>query len=451
MIKKILFCLSFFLQLFAERSFDVFDTLIGRLHYHPHSVFDLVEKKFPYPGFKSLRISSEIQSNGTLEDIYRNVKRLSGENDELINKLMEFEINIDSEYTFPILENINLIRDNDLLISDTYYNETHLKQLLEKNGFNKKVKYIVSPSGKSSGRVFCDLRKKMFNGVHLGDNRHSDFYQPINHGIKAIHFKDSDLTDIEKFLEGRGNQQLAYFIRAVRLSNPYRKESTDYFIWNSQSQYNLPVLVLSAFYIKRYALEKKFNKILFTTRDCCLLKKIFDSLFPSFLTEVFHSSRKVLYNPSSFFINYVKNIYDQNCLIVDLQGTGNSIFSFFNKYLEIDPNVLYLIGHQISRKYPAILTNGSDTIEKFNYDIIGPLIDFTSDGPKRDNPVNEVDYIDVAHSTIKKALDFLHFYEFSLGSQNLIKDLSFLMQKSNYRNLFNHKDDYSGTFEKPHF
>ena len=39
-------------------SWDVFDTLIGRLHFHPHSIFDEVSSRIGDASFKDKRISA---------------------------------------------------------------------------------------------------------------------------------------------------------------------------------------------------------------------------------------------------------------------------------------------------------------------------------------------------------------------------------------------------------
>ena len=73
------------------RSFDLFDTLLGRLQHRPDSIFYLVEKNFPFPGFVFFRLAAELQSDHTLPDIYRHFKRMTQASEEQSEALMQFE------------------------------------------------------------------------------------------------------------------------------------------------------------------------------------------------------------------------------------------------------------------------------------------------------------------------------------------------------------------------
>ena len=115
----------------ARRSFDLFDTLAGRLHYHPHCIFDFVEKEFPFPGFRFYRTAAELQSNGTFSDIYKRLQVSFGLSPEQALDLMQFEFEIELRQIFPILENLKAVQDGDLIVSDTYYDLDQIQQILK--------------------------------------------------------------------------------------------------------------------------------------------------------------------------------------------------------------------------------------------------------------------------------------------------------------------------------
>src|ERR1700722_14410856 len=66
-------------------------------------------------------------------------------------------------------------------------------------------------------------------------------------------------------------------------NNPYESESAfKSSMWNEQCVLNFPILYLSCIYI--YLLSKKLgrNILLFASRDCCHLVKVYKKLFKGF-------------------------------------------------------------------------------------------------------------------------------------------------------------------------
>ena len=103
------------------QSFDVFDTLIGRLHKDPKSIFEIVERDFPFPEFKQHRMGAESSSDGTLESTYRKFCEITGLSKEEAEKLKEFEVKTELDQVFPILANLVKVNHQDILVSDSYY------------------------------------------------------------------------------------------------------------------------------------------------------------------------------------------------------------------------------------------------------------------------------------------------------------------------------------------
>ena len=82
------------------QSWDVFDTLIARTVPHPTDIFSIIEKSFPYPLFKDKRIYAEHSSNGTIQDIYSKFQQITGESNERIEELRQYELEVEKRIQF---------------------------------------------------------------------------------------------------------------------------------------------------------------------------------------------------------------------------------------------------------------------------------------------------------------------------------------------------------------
>lgn len=135
----------------SVHSFDIFDTLLARTVQQPIDIFDIVERKMPYPNFKNLRLQAQNNSNHTIDNIYHHFKLLTNESDESIRQIREFELKTEMENTIPIVSNILKVSDGDILVSDMYLSHDEIIRLLNYHNINPNIKLYVSPSGKSSG------------------------------------------------------------------------------------------------------------------------------------------------------------------------------------------------------------------------------------------------------------------------------------------------------------
>lgn len=421
---KILYFLLITLPGFTGQiqSFDIFDTLVGRLNCTPDSIFQIVEKNYPFPNFKYLRKLAEQQSDGTLDDTYRKFQKLSNLSDQQILNLKTFEFQTELSEVFPITENVRLVNDGDILVSDTYYNITQLKKILEKIGLAKNVEIYAFPNGKSSGLIWEKLSKEKSISLHIGDNNNSDVLMAKYHNIPAKLYSNCQLSSHELNAIKMGQSSLAYLMRALRLQNPYHPNSFEYLLWNEQSQLNVPILVQASLFLDEFCKEKQKNHILFTSRDCCLWKIIFQKLFPNYTSTYFHSSRYVYLNPSSSYLDYVKNIYTNDTLIVDGQGSGKTCTDFFQNYLNVDP--IYLAIVNSGNNHHAIVRLSewgcSDKIEKINNDLIGTLCDFQDKTPIRDKLEYDIKFVYPAHQCIKKCEEIISRYTFKTFNKEVI-------------------------------
>src|SRR5207249_2800306 len=119
---------------------------------------------------------------------------------------------------FPIADNLALVRDGDLMISDTYLPADAVLSLLRKAGLQRAVGLVVSNDGKFRGWIWPQLLLHMAIAEHWGDNPHSDGQTPSQAGIKAIIYTGAKRTPVEQFLCEQAYTPLANLIREIRLA-----------------------------------------------------------------------------------------------------------------------------------------------------------------------------------------------------------------------------------------
>lgn len=390
-------------------SFDIFDTLIGRWYYSPDSIFEEVEKEVQLPNFVWMRKHAENLANPkTLDQIYLELQRLAGISDDARELIKHIEFDLECRHSFPIMQNMLKVKTEDVLISDTYFNKEQLESILDCNGFPRGYykDIIVSYDGKSSGRVWSQIRPDL----HTGDNIESDYAIPQRYGIRAELYTGSKFSAYERDLADRGWINLAKFARVCRLTNP---ETSDINIslWEEQATKNIPFLVLLSTYLYNHFIV--YKRFLFTQRDCVHLERFFGQLFPNVESRKFYTSRNLYENPTENFKEYVLRTYDNQSIIIDLQGTGKTCARFFNSVGLRTPNYFTVVNSDLDEifNFPYLVhrRNGfTDVVERLNYDNVGRTvdIDLDLDYPVRDNfatyPV-----IETQHRAIENALFYL--------------------------------------------
>lgn len=405
------------------RSFDLFDTLVGRLHKDPLSIFQFIEENFPFPNFMKLRRHAELITPGNLDDIYRTFQKIANVSDEVRDKLKTFEIDTELNQVFPILKNLKKVSDGDIIISDTYLEEPILRKIIQKIGLNKNVAIFASRDGKTTGRIWNELKNEYLFLLHLGDSANTDFDSPCAAGIPAKLFDECRYSEIERAASTFGHVELANLMRALRLQNPYPENSPSYAIWEEQSQINVPVLILYSLFIESHCKNLGKTRLLFSSRDCCLLVHIFKRLFPRFDAQYFFTSRTVYQNPSPDYIAYVKSQYTPETTIVDLNGSGKNCIEFFQKHLNTYPDYIALLCRNTTYQITKVTTAYLWKIEQLNYDLRGSLAGYENNNPIWSPPEYNLDYVHPAHACINKCLTIIDQYQFHQYEQKLMEFL----------------------------
>lgn len=230
-------------------SFDIFDTLIGRMCGDPEGIFLEVSKIIENPKYPQLRKLAESKSNGKwdhLWEIFSVLSKLSFQQTEDIKNL---EWSIEKEYSFPIAINTVLLDKQDILVSDMYLSENMIKELLSHNNINNYDKIYVTPNGKRSGAIWPIIKNDGYIiNKHTGDNYLCDIESPKQYGIKTSFF-DKNYSDSEKYLISKDYTKVANLCRIVRYSNVYliNQNNSEHIIWNKLSGI-VPVCKLLFFY-----------------------------------------------------------------------------------------------------------------------------------------------------------------------------------------------------------
>ena len=386
-------------------SFDIFDTLLARTVKQPTDIFNIIEEKFPYSNFKALRIRAQSNSNHTMDDIYNQFKIITNESDDIISQLRNFELKTEMENTIPIISNILKIKNGDIFVSDMYLSHDEIIKLLNYHSINQNIKLFVSSCGKSQGFMWDKLIKEFNINNHTGDNYHSDITMSSKFGIKGTYTQIHQFSKLENMLDN----ELRTFLRRFRLMNPYDETSFEYKIYDYQIQYNIPLLLFMCKKIYNILISENRTKVLFLSRDGCLLYKLFSFFYPNFKSYYVYSSRFINNNYTPDYINYLKNIYtDEDSLLVDLHGSLNSGRKLFMNTFNCLPRIFIFDLSLIKNIYNKLtyITNNSNLIETFNQDLIGSLIGYKDNIPINMPTETHLEYIKIMHTTVEKFIEY---------------------------------------------
>lgn len=399
------------------RSFDIFDTLVGRVKQDPESTLRIVEEKYNIQGLQKIRSIPMQQpvdpmKDGFLDLAYAQFQKFTNLSDEQIAWLRDIEFQTELDTIFPIQENINKVKDGDILVSDTFYTKEEIQKILEKIGFNKNVELFCTASGKYSGVIWPSILEKYHILSHFGDNIVSDVENPRWFGIKTEYF-DTTYTKIEKEKVELGHKDLADLMRTLRLSNPYEKDSLNYRSWEEQSQINVPILIQASCFINEVCKKFEKNKILFQARDCCHLVKIFQKLFPDYESVYFYCSQECYKNASKDFLEYVHTLYDDNTILIDGLATGRSCTNFFKNHLGKTPFIVTLTKCPVGLDNIIGMSIHSDPLIEFtNLAMHGRTKDVVSGEPILYPLKFDVSIFEPSHNCIALCLDLLRHYNF---------------------------------------
>lgn len=156
-------------------------------------------------------------------------------------QLLALEVQIEHEQVIPIVENLALVRDGDLLVSDTYLPRAIVQSLSERAGLERQVGLVVTNSGKHSGTIWPQLKRSAEIQGHFGDNLHSDSKTRTACGIPSVIYVGAGRTPVEQLLNCGGWVALREFSSSI---HPVSTEE-QFQLWFATSSSSSFVLVNS--------------------------------------------------------------------------------------------------------------------------------------------------------------------------------------------------------------
>ena len=259
----------------------------------------------PLPIYKRMR-----NYKGWWGNIEQKYETIIGSN-EISSKYKQFEFELDKkvirarEFTKQLLELLCERGKEIIITSDMYLSASQISELLYHNGIFGFKKIYVSKNGysKSKGNIFDQILKEYpqyspANFVHIGDNKQSDYDNPIKHGWKAILlekplnlFKQSRIG--ERYIPtSNGDRILIGLIANKYFDNPFYNFDSKSF---ETIGYALGAFFTShALSVNEDALRSGVDKLLLVMSDGYLLTKLltlFSRYIPTVEWEEFYLSR----------------------------------------------------------------------------------------------------------------------------------------------------------------
>lgn len=334
-------------------SFDIFDTLILRAISTPEDIFYLTGIKLQIEGFSEIRILAEQEArlhlgvdssdDVTIYDIYSVLSHWCNINAETgIQAELDVENSICSAnpYWLEIVKKLSDEGKKIIATTDMYLQESHIRTLLEKNGYGTTIEKIFvsceTGASKRNGRIYDVIKDRCGKGqtyIHIGDHYVNDCKMAKRKGWNSLYYKNvhsigKKYRDIGKgLLPG----SIADGILDIALHNGIKKydplEAFGFLYYGK-------LHVGYCQWLEQFAKEKGIDKLLFISRDGYLLRKLYHDFFPAMPNEYVYASRFAL---SQITIAEDPNLFlRQNLEPKAIQGTdtiGNILQEFHLEFL----------------------------------------------------------------------------------------------------------------------
>lgn len=300
-------------------SFDVFDTLIVRPFVRPIDLFALVAEESATPDFQRRRIDAEmavrrrvieggLRDEVTLDEIYKELGKYED--------LKDVEIELEIQLSQPNAEMVELFeyakREGKIVVlnSDMYLPREVIVNMLEHCGIKGYDAFYLSSDwmkSKAKGTAYQGLKQK-YPGkkiMQIGDNRYTDFEIAKEQGLDAL-FAQKPLDEfaekgsllsresLQRLTEEGSLGSSACLATIVHFWNSKKEESQDFW-YRIGYQVVWPIVMAFNQWLRECCEENEIEDIYFCTRDGCIFKEVFDSLFNDddrFSTNILFASRR---------------------------------------------------------------------------------------------------------------------------------------------------------------
>ncbi|HHH0502579.1 TPA: HAD-IA family hydrolase [Yersinia enterocolitica] len=304
-------------------SFDIFDTLVKREVGSPRDIFRIVQSKLSKKyskakDFYSFRVKSEIlalqkanndgREDTTLDEIYEQLSILLGldnsEKDIFMNTELELErLAITARVSGKAMYDLAIKSGKTVILtSDMYLSAEFLTSLLNDLDITEHYKLYVSSEyglrkheGSLYRKIIEDFEINGENILHVGDNLKGDIESASNFSIDTFHipramvtFENSNPTLFDVYNKGAKNRTFIENLFIGQYINRYFCDSTNKRIKGSKFNKSKeefgymamgPFIISFANWIYEESKSRKFDKLLFLSRDGKIVMDVYNILF----------------------------------------------------------------------------------------------------------------------------------------------------------------------------
>ncbi|WP_455089715.1 hypothetical protein [Peptoanaerobacter stomatis] len=459
-------------------SFDIFDTLIARKIYEPNNIFKIVENillsKKIYIDFYKNRIDSfkECGKYADIDDIYKKFsEKIDSSYSHEIENIKKLELDIERKFFYKrskivcLLKSLKKYGKKIFLISDMYYTENILKDVLSHLGINEYDYIFVSceeKAEKEEGSLYKKylnyLKENNLNGklLHIGDNIIADVEFAEKYDIPTFYYLNSNELILKSSIRSLLSKSDTIFskisiglIKKRLFDDPFSLSDTKG-IPQIRELKDIGYLVFGSivtnfmiFFIKNI-INKRIDLVLFPSRDGYLISKIYEKI-----RDKFYFLPKCVYFRASRRACQFMNIQD----IDDIKEILNSdVSGDLHKSLEYKLNIKIPEDLKSREDINKFVLDRADIIINNSAEQRNYYIDYMKDLGILDRELNNIAIFDfVAKGSVQYYLSKIlniNFCGYYFATMNLNEKWDkYEFAKSNINTLHGNITSYENTSE----
>ncbi|GHV82965.1 hypothetical protein AGMMS50212_03050 [Spirochaetia bacterium] len=287
-------------------SFDIFDTLVMRYCLKPPDIFTIVEQQCGITGFAKIRRAADKQLGilHSIDDHYELIQKELNISSCDVQNIKNIEFETEKSFILARTKIVEMLyyalnkNKTVYLVSDMYYNESQMRELLFHCNINGNFSIIVSCDkklSKGSGGLFPLFAVETTGSrLHIGDNRIADIEMAKAAGLNTFHILSAyellSASSMQQILSeessAQNNSLLGFFI-SRRFNDPfalYGKQGivTTDTLFDIGYNYIAPLIFEYLFYLTNKLRTDKIEKIIFSARDGYLLHNAYMMLMKKY-------------------------------------------------------------------------------------------------------------------------------------------------------------------------
>ncbi len=338
-------------------SFDIFDTLLLRNVLYPTDIFRVIEEKYGYKNYFKLRTESESKARTSknnyecsYEEIYQQLSNFYSKDE--INTLQNLEMEIEREFLIanPFMKKLYdyalEIGKKVVIISDMYLPRDFIEEVLKNNGYDNYSELIISnqiKKSKHNGDIYSYLIQKGVlepkKTIHIGDNKNSDYLNPINYGLSAHHYEP--VRTRAKIASQFDYSVDLSIMTAISINKVHNGLEINY--WH---KFGAKVAAPLYYGLTKWVadLNRGKDNLFFLGRDGYIVKKVYDKfckLDPDLPESSYLKTSRVAYqipNLVNEHINIAVDVLTQRNVVLGHELTLRDIFNFIG--LNFDDKII---------------------------------------------------------------------------------------------------------------